>query len=148
MLDDAGVRAGGDDPDLRGLGNLDEAALDGLLELGLQAKVGYAAVHGDDELGQLELPVVLEQLDDVLRLGVEREANVLGASRVDVGALELECAERVGRKRFRVVLNAPRTRRRLWLSGRVLIGRTRRHTVETQAGRFFVLVEASTALAS
>ena len=50
-----------------------QTLLDRLLQFGLEAKVRDPAVHRDDQLGQLELPIGLEQLDDVLRLGVERQ---------------------------------------------------------------------------
>ena len=114
---------------MRRVCDLDEPFLDRLLQLGLQTEVGDAAVHRDDQLGQLEVPVGLEQLDDVLRLGVKRQPNVLeqtqmleitchvfplpdqeiylGFFRVNIGALKLQSAESVRRKGVRVVLDLP-----------------------------------------
>jgi len=53
VLDHAGVCARSYYPNVRRVGHFDETALYGLFQFGLQAKVGYAAVHRDDQLGHL-----------------------------------------------------------------------------------------------
>jgi len=46
-------------------------------ELRLQVKVSDASVDGDDELGQLQRPLVLQQLHDTIRSSVTRQTHVL-----------------------------------------------------------------------
>jgi len=98
MLDNASVGARRDYPDMRRVCHLLQALEQRRLELRLQTEVGNPAVDGDDELGQLKLPVALQQLDDVLGVGVERQPDIVGLRSVNARTLELQGAEGVGRQ--------------------------------------------------
>ena len=71
------VDAGRHDPSAGRLRRLQQAFAKDALQLGLQIKVRDAAVDGDDELGHLQLPVALQQLEHQLWRRVVRQAHVL-----------------------------------------------------------------------
>ncbi len=71
------VGSAGDDPGSRRLGGLEQPLPEDALQLGLQLEVGDAAVHRDEQLGQLEPPLLLQQLQDQFRLRIVRHANIL-----------------------------------------------------------------------
>jgi hypothetical protein len=72
MLDNTSIRSSCNDPNVGRVSDLNQCSLYGLLELRLKTKVSYATVHGYDQLGKFQLPVVLEKFDYILRFGVER----------------------------------------------------------------------------
>lgn len=72
------VHSAREDPSPGGDGGLDEAFAEHLLELGLEVEVLEASVHGDEQGGQLQLPVLHHQMQEVVRLGVIGDSNVLG----------------------------------------------------------------------
>lgn len=70
-----------EDPRSRGDGGLDQALAEHLLELRLQVEVLQAAVHRDEQGGQLQLPVLHHQMQQVVRFGVVRDPNILAKAR-------------------------------------------------------------------
>ena len=72
MLDHASVGAGSDYPNVGGVDHFNQALFESLFQLWLQTKVGDTTVNGYDELGELQLPVVFYQVDNVLGFCIER----------------------------------------------------------------------------
>lgn len=66
-----------EDPRSCGDCSLDQALPEHLLEFGLQIKVLQASVHRDEQGGQLQLPVLHHQMQQVVRFGVIADANIL-----------------------------------------------------------------------
>ena len=66
-----------DDPRSGGLGRFEETLPEDALEFGLDVEVGDAAMNGDEELGEVEVPVVLQQLQDEFGRRVERQTHKL-----------------------------------------------------------------------
>ena len=75
------VDPSGEDPGPGGHGCLDEALAEDLLELGLQLEVLEAPVDGDEQLGQLQLPLLGHEVEQQVRFGVVRHSHVLGERR-------------------------------------------------------------------
>lgn len=59
-----------EDPGSCGDRCFDQAFAEHLLEFGLEVKVLEASVHGDEQGGQLQLPVLHHQMQEVVGLGV------------------------------------------------------------------------------
>ncbi len=70
-----------EDPSSGGDGGFDQAFAEHLLELGLEVKVLETPVYGDEQGGQLQLPVLHHQMQEVVRLGVVADSNILGRKR-------------------------------------------------------------------
>lgn len=81
--------ASGEDPGAGGHGGLDEPLPKHLLQLGLQVKVLQSPVDGDQELGQLQLPVLHHEMEQCVWLGVVGHTDVHGLVCV-ASPLELE----------------------------------------------------------
>ena len=56
------------DPNMRSVDHLDQATLQCLFKLGLQAKIGYTTMDRYYQFGQLQLPIILQQFYYILRL--------------------------------------------------------------------------------
>ena len=71
------VGAASNDPGACCLGCLQQPFAEDALQLGLQFEVGDAAMDGDEQLGELEPPLLLQQLEDQVRLGIVGHAHIL-----------------------------------------------------------------------
>ena len=71
------VDPSGEDPGSGGHRCLDEALAEDLLELGLQLEVLEAPVDGDEQLGELQLPLLGHEVEQQVWLGVVRHPHVL-----------------------------------------------------------------------
>lgn len=72
-----GVDSAREDPRPGGDSSLNQAFSEHLLEFGLQVEVLQAPVHGDEQRGQLQLPVLHHQVQQVVGLGVIADPDVL-----------------------------------------------------------------------
>lgn len=70
-----------EDPSPGGDGGFDQAFAKHLLEFGLEVEVLETSVNGDEQGGQLQLPVLHHQVQEVVRLGVIGDSNILGKKR-------------------------------------------------------------------
>lgn len=73
-----GVDSAREDPRSRGDGSFDQSLAEHLLELRLQVKVLQASVHRDEQGGQLQLPVLHHQMQQVVGFGVIGHTDILG----------------------------------------------------------------------
>lgn len=106
MLHDTRVGAPTDDPAPSGLGSPQKSFTEDALQLRLHVEVGDASVDGDDQLGQIQSPLALQQLQQLAWCRVVRHPHVLGL--VWMGAtLELDGAVGVGRRSFSVLIHRP-----------------------------------------
>lgn len=67
-----------EDPSSGGDCSFDQALAEHLLEFGLEVEVLETSVYGDEQGWQLQLPVLHHQMQEVVRLGVIGDSNVLG----------------------------------------------------------------------
>lgn len=77
------VDATREDPSSGGDGGFDQAFAKHLLEFGLEVEVLEASVYGDEQGGQLQLPVLHHQVQEVVRFGVIGDSYILGKKRRD-----------------------------------------------------------------
>lgn len=119
------------------LGGSKEPFAQDALEPRLELEVGLAAVHGDDELGQLEAPLAREQLQDEVGPRLEAQPDELGLVRVRP-AEEVDGAVRVRGAARRVVRRAPhlaglahRVHTMRFMVRPVLAARAPRHVLRT-----------------
>lgn len=70
-----------EDPSSGGHGGFDQAFPEHLLEFGLEVEVLETSVYGDEQGGQLQLPVLHHQMQEVVRLGVIGDPNILERKR-------------------------------------------------------------------
>lgn len=89
-----GADASGEDPGSGGDGSFDQPFPKHLLEFGRQLEVLQASVDGDEQRGELQLPVLHHQVEQVVRFRVIGDPDVLK---------EAEEVSRGGRKRRFVV---------------------------------------------
>lgn len=66
-----------EDPGACGHRGLDQPLSKDLLQLGLHLEVLEASVHGNEELGEFQLPVFHHEVEQRVRLGVVGHADVL-----------------------------------------------------------------------
>ena len=66
-----------DDPSPGGDGGFYQAFAKHLLEFGREVEVLQTSVHGDEQSWQLQLPVLHHQMQDVVRLGVIGNSDIL-----------------------------------------------------------------------
>lgn len=70
-----------EDPSSGGDSSFDQALAKHLLEFGLEVEVLETPVHRDEQGGQLQLPVLHHQMQEVVGLGVIGDSNKLGKKR-------------------------------------------------------------------
>lgn len=70
-----------EDPSSCGDGSFDQAFAKHLLEFGLEVKVLETSVYGNEQGGELQLPVLHHQMQEVVRFGVIGDSNILGKNR-------------------------------------------------------------------
>lgn len=66
-----------EDPSSGGDGGFDQAFAEHLLEFGLEVEVLETSVYRDEQGGQLQLPVLHHQMQEVVRFGVVGDSDVL-----------------------------------------------------------------------
>ena len=67
-----------EDPSSGGDSGFDQAFAENLLELGLEVEVLETSVHRDEQGGQLQLPVLHHQMQQVVRLCLIGNPDILG----------------------------------------------------------------------
>lgn len=78
-----------EDPSSGGDGSFDQAFAKHLLEFRLQVEVLKASVYRDEQGGQLQLPVLYHQMQQVVRFGVIGDSNILGEKRREKHSCDL-----------------------------------------------------------
>lgn len=86
-----------EDPSSCGDGCFYQAFPKHLLEFGLEVKVLETPMHRNEQRGQLQLPVLYHQMQEVVRLGVIRNTNVLRKKIISVGCVCFKLHDKWGK---------------------------------------------------